>query len=95
MNYVSSQPSGYDVTLRTYNVGGYKVDVTINGVTTTYAINEVRANPVDLGCAYLTYQAFGNMAYDVISKGTVEYNGNTILTCGEAILWSKLFARDT
>ena len=75
LNYVQSQPSGYDVTIRTYNSGGYKVDVTVNGNTTTYTMSEVEANPVDCGCLYLTYRRFGSMAYVIVSKGTLTYNG--------------------
>lgn len=75
LNYVQSQPSGYDVTIRTYHSGGYKVDVTINGTTTTYTMVEVQANPVDCGCLYLTYRKFGGTSYGIVSKGTLTYNG--------------------
>ena len=75
LNYVQSQPSGYDVTLRTYETNKYYVDVTINGVTTTYTMAEVQANPVDCGCLYLTYHQYGGTRYDIVSKGTLTYNG--------------------
>ena len=74
MNSVASGgPTTYDVTMQ-FHSNNYTVDVTINGVTTTYTMNEIQTNPVDLGCAYLTYRAFGGMAYDIFSKGEVEYN---------------------
>ena len=93
MNYVSAEPSGYDVTIQ-FHSNNYTVDVTINGVTTTYTMGEVQANPVDLGCAYLTYRAFSAARYDVISKGTVDYNGNTI-TKGKQVLSALYSSNDT
>ncbi len=36
---------------------------------------EVEANPVDCGCVWLVYRKFYNMAYNVITKGTITYNG--------------------
>ena len=76
MNSIQSQPSGYNVSITTYIASNIRyADVTINGNTTTYTMDEVQANPVDCGCLYLTYKAFGGDNYYIISKGTVTYNG--------------------
>lgn len=38
-------------------------------------MSEVEANNIDCGCLYLTYRKFGGMAYVIVSKGTLTYNG--------------------